>query len=147
MASAYIKGERNHLYEFGLHKTRTAGMNSSLLSPRPYQSNDDAVCCGVNQRAKKRNDCLWSGKSPYFTLSFSFQINISVKFRVRLLRNLCGNLIEKFVSDQSVEWIKSDVPAMDEVEKMDEISGSFVKQVIFPPMQRASLGHEGLVYY
>ena len=35
---------------------------------------------------------------------------------------------------------------MDEVEKIDEISGSLVKQVIFPPMQRASLGHEGLVY-
>ena len=95
---------------------------------------------------KKRNDWLWSGKSPYFTLLFSFQINISVKFRVRLLRNLFGNLIEKFVSDQSVEWIKNDVLAMDEVEKMDEISGSLVKQVIFPPMQRASLGHEGLVY-
>ena len=47
---------------------------------------------------------------------------------------------------QSVEWIKRDVPAMDEVEKMDEISGSLVKQIIFPPMQRASLGHEGLVY-
>ena len=31
-------------------------------------------------------------------------------------------------------------------EKMDEISGSLVKQAIFPPMQRASLGHEGLVY-
>ena len=60
------------------------------------------------------------------------------------MRNLCGNLVEKFVSDQSVEWIKRDVPAMDEVEKMDEIS--LVKQVIFPPMQRASLGHEGLVY-
>ena len=35
---------------------------------------------------------------------------------------------------------------MDEVEKMDKISGSLVKQVIFLPMQRASLGHEGLVY-
>ena len=35
---------------------------------------------------------------------------------------------------------------MDEVEKMDEISGSLVKQLIFPPMQRACLGHEGLVY-
>ena len=35
---------------------------------------------------------------------------------------------------------------MDEVEKMDDISGSLVKQVIFPPMQCASLGHEGLVY-
>ena len=147
LAAAYIRGERNHLYEFGLHKTRTAGVNGSLLSPRPDQSNDDVVCFGASERAKKRNDCLWSGKSPYFTLSFSFQINISVKFRVRLLRNLCGNLIEKFVSDQSVEWIKSDVPAMDEGEKMDEISGSLVKQVIFPPMQRACLGHEGLVYY
>jgi len=77
----------------------------------------------VNKRAKKQNDWLWSGKSPSFTLSFSFQINISVKFRARLLRNLCGNLVEKFVSDQSVEWIERDVPAMDEVEKMDEISG------------------------
>ena len=35
---------------------------------------------------------------------------------------------------------------MDEVEKMDEISGCLVKQLIFPPMQRACLGHEGLVY-
>ena len=34
---------------------------------------------------------------------------------------------------------------MDEVEKIDEISGYLVRQVIFPPMQRASLGHEGLV--
>ena len=110
------------------------------------QSNDDVVCFGASERAKKRNDWLWSGKSPYFTLLFSFQINISVKFRVRLLRNLCGNLIEKFVSDQSVEWIENDVLAMDEVEKMDEISSSLVKQVIFLPMQRASLGHEGLVY-
>ena len=81
----------------------------------------------------------------FYTVVF-FSINISVKFRARLLRNLCGNLVEKFVSDQSVEWIKRDVPAMDEVEKMDEISGSLVKQVIFPPMKRASLGHEGLVY-
>ena len=86
-------------------------------------------------------------KIAFFTLSFSFKITTSVKFRARLLRNLCGNLVEnKFVSDQSVEWIKRDVPARDEMEKMDEISGSLVKQVIFPPMQRASLGHEGLVY-
>ena len=35
---------------------------------------------------------------------------------------------------------------MDEVEKMDEFSGSLVQQVIFPPIQRASLGREGLVY-
>ena len=143
---AYIRGERNHLYEWGLHKTRTAGINGSRLSPRPDQSNDDVVLVRSSERAKKRNDWLWSRKSPHFTLSFSFQINISVKFRARLLRNLCGNLVEKFVSDQSVEWIERDIPGMDEVEKMDEISGSLVKQVIFPPMQRASLGHEGLVY-
>ena len=48
------------------------------------------------------------------------------------MRNLCGNLVEKFVSNQSVEWIKRDAPAMDEVEKMDETSGSLVKQVISP---------------
>ena len=53
------------------------------------------------ERAKERNDCLWSGKSPFCTLPFSFQINISVKISVGLLRNLCGNFHEKFVSD---EW-------------------------------------------
>ena len=110
LAVAYIRGERNHLFECGLHKTRTAGINGSRLSPRPDQSNDDVVCFGASERAKKRNDWLWSGKSPYFTLSFSFQINISVKFRARLLRNLCGNLVERFVSDQLVEWIERDVP-------------------------------------
>ena len=143
---AYIKGKRNHLYECGLHQTRTAGINGSRLRPQPDQFNDDVVCFGASERAKKRNEWLWSGKLPYFTLSFSFQINILAKFRPRLLRNLCGNLVEKIFTDQSVEWIKRDVPAMDEVEKMDEISGSLVKQIIFPPMQRASLSHEGLVY-
>ena len=140
-----IRGERNHLYECRLHKTRTAGINGSRLSPWPDQSNDDVVCFGASEQTKKRNEWLWSGKSPYFTLSFSFQINIAVKFSARLLRNVCGNLVEKFVSNQSVEWIKRDVPAMHEVEKMDETSGSLVKQVIFPPMQRASLGRDGLV--
>ena len=100
----------------------------------------------MSERAKKRNDWLLSGKLPYFTLPFSFQINISVKFRARLLRNLCGNLVEKFVSNQSVEWIKGDIKVMDKVEIMDEISGSLMKQVIFPPMQHASLRHEGLIY-
>ena len=34
-------------------------------------------------------------------MSFSFQINISVKISAGLLQNLRGNLDEKFVSDQS----------------------------------------------
>ena len=74
LATAYIRGERNHLYECGLRKMRTAGRNGSRFSPRPDQSNDDVVCFGASERAKKRNDWLWSGKSPYFTLSFSFQL-------------------------------------------------------------------------
>ena len=56
LAAAYIRGERNHLYEFGLHKTRTAGVNGSLLSPRPDQSNDDVVlfwCERASQKAKR----------------------------------------------------------------------------------------------
>lgn len=35
---------------------------------------------------------------------------------------------------------------MNEVEKLDEIPGSLVQQVMFPLMQRASLGSVGLVY-
>ena len=69
--------------------------------------NDDVVCFVASrnlqqwlERAKKRNDRLWSGNSAYFTLSLSFQINISVKISVGLLRNLSGNLQEKFVGDQ-----------------------------------------------
>ena len=50
------------------------------------------------------------------------------------------------VRQRSVEWIQGDIPAMDEVEKIDEFFGSLVQQVIFPPIQRASLGREGLVY-
>ena len=53
--------------------------------------NDDIVCFGAPrnlqqwlERAKKRNDWLWQGNSPYFTLPFSFQINISVKITVVL---------------------------------------------------------------
>ena len=72
LATACIRGERNHLYECGLHKMRTAGIYDSRLSPRPDQSNDDVVCFGASERAKKRNDWLWSGNLPYFTLSFLF---------------------------------------------------------------------------
>ena len=31
LAEAYIRGEKNHLYECGLHKMRTAGINGSLV--------------------------------------------------------------------------------------------------------------------
>ena len=89
------------------HKTRPARINGSRLISRPDPSNDDVVSFSASrnfrlwlERAKMRNDWLRSGKSPYFTLSISFHINISVKVSVRLLRNLCGNQ-EKFVSDQS----------------------------------------------
>ena len=80
-----------------------------------------------------RNDWLWSGKSPYFTLSFSFQINVSVKISAGLLQNLCRNLDEKLVSDQSSGlkemfqcWMRSIV---------DKISVSLVQQVIFASLQ------------
>ena len=53
LAVAYIRGKMNHLYECGLHKTRTAGINGSQLSRRPDQSNDDVVCFGASERAKK----------------------------------------------------------------------------------------------
>ena len=47
------------------------------LSTRPDRSNDDVVCfVGSSnlqqwlERAKKRNDWLWSGKLTYFTVFF-----------------------------------------------------------------------------
>ena len=39
--------QRNHLYEYGLHKTRTARINGSRLSSRPDRSNDDVGCSGA----------------------------------------------------------------------------------------------------
>ena len=79
MAAVYIRCEGNHLYEYSLYKTRTDGINGSRLSTRPDWFNDDVVCFGAScnlqqwlERARKRNDWLWSGKSPYFTLSFLF---------------------------------------------------------------------------
>ena len=71
------------------HKTRTARINGSRLISRPDRSNDDVVCLSASrnfrqwlERAKMRNDWLRPGKSPYFTLSFSFQTNISVTISV-----------------------------------------------------------------
>ena len=90
---------------------------------------------------EKRNDWLWSKKSPYFAF---FQINISVKISVALLRNLCGNLDKKFVSNQSsglkemfqgCVWMRC---------SLDKILSFLVQQVTFPPLQRASLSCEGL---
>ena len=122
MAAVYIRREGNHLYEYSLYKTRTAGINGSRLSMRQDRFNDDVGCFGAScnlqqwlERARKRNDWLWSGKSPYFTLPYLFQINSSVKISARLLRNFCGNFDEKFVSGQSSGLLR-DIPAMDEVE-------------------------------
>ena len=52
-AEAYISRERIHLYEYGLHKTRTAGINGSWLSSRPERSNDEVVCFGAERSLRK----------------------------------------------------------------------------------------------
>ena len=94
--------ERNHLFEYRLHKTRTVRIGSQPSS-RPYRSNDDVVV--LVPRVIFNNGSSETGfgqeNRHIFTLSFSFQINISVKSSVGLLRNLCGNLVERYVSDQS----------------------------------------------
>ena len=41
LTEAYIRRERNHLYKYGLQKTRNAGINGSRLSSQPDRSNDD----------------------------------------------------------------------------------------------------------
>ena len=84
IAAAYIRRERNHLYEYGLYQTRTARINGSRLSSRPDRSNDDVVCFGASfwgncvcisqqwlGRAKKLNDWLWPVKNAvFFTVFF-----------------------------------------------------------------------------
>jgi len=77
IAAAYVRLEGNHLYEYGLHKTRTTRINGSRLSTRPDRSSDDVVCFGAScnlrqwlEQAKQRNDWLWSWKLPYFTVFF-----------------------------------------------------------------------------
>ena len=151
LVEAYIRRERNYLYDYGLHKTQTARMNGSGLSLRPDHSWPEmtwfvfvppVILQQWLKRAKMGNTCLLSGKSSYFTLPFSFQINILVKISIGLLENLCGSVNEKFLSDQSSSlkemlrwWMKW---------SLDEISGSLVQQVIFPPLQRASFSLEGL---
>ena len=52
-AEAYINRERNHLYEYGSHKTRTAGINGSRLSSRSDRSNDEVVCFGAKRNLRK----------------------------------------------------------------------------------------------
>ena len=79
---------------------------------------------------------------PYFTLFFSFKYI----FRSRLLcgavqLNLCGNLDENFVSDQS-GGLKEMFQQMDEV----KFRQYFRLSLIFLPLQRVSLGYEGLGY-
>ena len=82
------------------------------------------VICNNRRARKNRSNWNWSGKSPYFTLSFSFQINISVKITVWGCCDtfVCGNLDEKFVSDQSsglkemfrrwMRWVQTKFPAL-----------------------------------
>ena len=71
-----MRRERNHshVYEYGLRKMGTALVNGSHLNLRQDRSIDDVVCL-MARATKMRNDWPWSGKSPHFTLSFSFQIN------------------------------------------------------------------------
>ena len=82
-------------------------------------------------------------KSPYFTF---VQINISFKISVALLRNLCGNLNEKFVSDQSSGLKEMSQGCIWMRCCLDKILSFLVQQVTFPPLQRASLSREGLGY-
>ena len=125
---------------------RTAGRNGSRFSPRPDQSNDDVVCFGASERAKKRNDWLWSGKSPYFTLSFSFQLT----FRSSLELGCWQTCAETSSKSSSAISQSSELKEMFERwmrwRKWTTFPALLVKQVIFLPMQRASLDHEGLVY-
>ena len=122
-AAAYVRRKRNYFYGYGLHKTRTARINDSRFSSPLDRSNGDVVCFCTShdfqqwlERSKLRNDWLRSGNSHILRYFFSFKFI----FRSRLLcgavqLNLCGNLDENFVSDQS-GGMKEMFQQMDEVE-------------------------------
>ena len=61
LAEAYIRRERNHFFENGLHMTRIAGINGSRLSSWTDRSSDDVVCFGAsrNLRKAKRLALVW----------------------------------------------------------------------------------------
>ena len=91
IAVAYLRSEGNHLYEYGLHKN--------------YQYK------WFTLSTRQKSETIGFGRENcYILLSFSFQINISVNISAGLLRNLCGNLDEKFVSDQSSGRVKTKFP-------------------------------------
>ena len=57
-----MRPERKHLFEYGLHKTRTTCMNSSRPSSRPDRSNDDVVCfraCVICNNGSSVQTCLF----------------------------------------------------------------------------------------
>ena len=92
MAAAYIRRKGNNLYDSSVNKTRTTSINGSQLSSRPDRSNDDVLCFGASrnlqqwlERAKKRNDWLWSGKSHILHCLFRFKLTL----RSRLVLGCC----------------------------------------------------------
>ena len=100
----------------------------SQLSWRPDRSNDDVVFLVprviFNNGLERAS--LRSGKSPYFTLSFSFQIIISVKKCLAVAK-----LVRKprwKVRQRSIEWFERDVPAVDEVELRRNFSIQVIKK-------------------
>ena len=151
-AAAYVRRKRNYFYGYGLHKTRTARINDSRFSSPLDRSNGDVVCFCTShdfqqwlERSKLRNDWLRSGNSHILRYFFSFKFI----FRSRLLcgavqLNLCGNLDENFVSDQS-GGLKEMFQQVDEVEFRQYFSALSWSRS-FSRHCSACLGYEGLGY-
>ena len=96
----------------------------------------EKISCGLlglrlSLICEKQNNWLWSEKSPHFIF---FQINILFKINVVLLRNLCGNLNKKFVSDQWSGLKEMFQGCISMRCCLDKILSFLVKQVTFPPL-------------
>ena len=85
-------------------------------------------------------------ETAIFYTIFFFQIYISITITVwGCSAKLVRKPRRKF-RQRSIGWSERDVSVKWMRWSLDNIFGSLVKQVIFPPLQRVSLGYEGLGY-
>ena len=136
--------ERNHLFKYRLHRTRTSCIGSQLSS-RPYRSNGDEVF--LVPRVIFNNGSRETGFGQENSHILHCHFRFKLIFQSRVVLGCCETCAETSLKSSLaiIRVVWRDVPAVDEVEfrrnfRLSRAAGHF------PPLQRASLGREGLEY-